>query len=79
MSVNLQLLKDYLLKNIIKGKTNISDDEKLFSTGIIDSFGMLDLLFFIKEQYGANIEDYEIADNNVDSLNDLAKLISSKI
>jgi len=39
---------------------------------------MLDLLFFIKEEFGVNIEDYEIIDNNVNSLNDLINVINEK-
>lgn len=78
MAEDSKLLKDYLLKNIIKNKKTIDDNEPLFSTGLIDSFGMLDLLFFIKEQFGVNIEDYEIIDNNVNTLNDLTNIIAEK-
>ena len=73
-----KVLQEYLLNNIINGKKTIDDNEPLFSTGLIDSFGMLDLLFFVKEQFGVNIEDYEIIDNNVNSLNDLMNLINEK-
>jgi acyl carrier protein len=78
MEVDSKQLKEYLLKNIIKGKKAIDDNEPLFSTGLIDSFGMLDLLFFIREEFRVNIEDYDIIDNNVNSLNDLIKIINEK-
>jgi len=78
MSIDVQPLKDYLLKNIIKDKSSIFNDDKLFSSGLVDSFGTLDLIFFIKEQYGKSIEDYDIADNNTDTFDDLVNLINSK-
>jgi len=79
MSLDLNLLKNYLLQNIISQKKSIEMDEPLFSTGFIDSFGTLDLIFFLNAQFGTSIEYYEIVDNNVDSLNDLVKLIQSKL
>ena len=78
MSISVQPLKDYLLTNIIRDKRNISNDEPLFSNGLVDSFGILDLIFFIKEQYNTNMEDFEIADNNIDTLDELASYIEKK-
>jgi len=79
MSLDLNILKNYLLQNIILQKKSIESDEPLFSTGFIDSFGTLDLIFFLNAQFGVSIEYYEIVDNNVDSLDDLERLIESKL
>lgn len=78
MGDSMEILRDYLLSNIIKDKDHIQSDEPIFSTGLVDSFGMLDLVFFIREQFGVSMEEYEIPDNNVDTLADLVELIQSK-
>lgn len=78
MSADPYPLKDYVLQHIVPSKTDIDYDEPLFTSGLVDSFGLLDLLFFIREQYGVNIEDFEITDNNLDTLNTLAEYIESK-
>lgn len=79
MNESIEILKDYLLSNIIKDKHNIESDEPIISSGLVDSFGMLDLVFFIREQFGVSMEEYEIPDNHVDTLDDLAELIHSKM
>ncbi|MGE5328850.1 MAG: hypothetical protein ACM3KR_05020 [Deltaproteobacteria bacterium] len=79
MSLDLNVLKSFLLENIIFQKTSIEADEPLFSTGFIDSFGTLDLIFFLNTQYGTSLEYYEFVENNVDSLNDIEKLVQSKL
>lgn len=79
MPVDLNALKKFLLQNIIIQKDSIEPDEPLFSTGFIDSFGTLDLLYFLNQQYGTAFEYYEIVENNVDTLNDIVKLIESKL
>jgi len=78
MEIDLQPLKEYLLQNIITSVDSIDDDEPLFSSGLVDSFGMLDLLFFISEEYGISIEHFEITDNGVDTLTELGNLIEEK-
>jgi len=38
------------------GKTNVGRDTPLFSTGIIDSFGVLELIAFLEETFGVEID-----------------------
>ena len=79
MVLDLKPLKDFLASNIIKDGSIPENDSPLFTNGLIDSFGMLDLLFFINEQYGVRIEDFEMVDRSVDSINDIKDLIISKL
>lgn len=79
MAINLQPLKEYLLENLITSQDEIDENEPLFSTGLIDSFGILDLLFFINEEYDVSIEHFDLTDNEVDTLSDLGKLIKERI
>lgn len=78
MAVNLIPLKEYLLDNVITSQDDIDENEPLFSTGLIDSFGILDLLFFINEEYNVSIEHFDLTDNEVDSLSDLGSLIEER-
>jgi acyl carrier protein len=78
MVIDSKPLKDYLLGNIIKNKEILDENESLFSSGLIDSFGMLDLIFFIREQYHVVIEDYDIADNHVDTIKEIIAMIEKR-
>ena len=78
MAIDSKPLKDYLLENIIKNKEILDENESLFLSGLIDSFGMLDLIFFIGEQYHVVIEDYDIADNYVDTIKEIIAMIEKR-
>jgi acyl carrier protein len=79
MSVDLHPLKDYLLNNLITDRFTIDDDEPIFTSGLIDSFGALNLLVYINEHYSVSIDESELTENSTDSLNDFGCLIENKI
>ncbi|NLM44716.1 MAG: hypothetical protein GX201_12020 [Clostridiales bacterium] len=73
-----EAIKDYLLKNIIKGKKDLGYDESLINSGLIDSFGILELTFFIDKTFDIKVEDYEILDAEADTINKIVELMDEK-
>jgi len=53
-------------------------DENLISTGLIDSFSLMDLALFVEDQFGVRIEDTELNAEQFDTLTQLASLIESR-
>ena len=56
----------------------IQPNETLISSGLIDSFSLVDLAIIIEELYGVRIEDYELNADEVDNLSQMADLILAK-
>ena len=56
----------------------IAADEKLISSGLIDSFSLVDLSLMIEDDYGVQIDDTELNADTFDTLIDLAALIQSR-
>ncbi|MCC7118879.1 MAG: acyl carrier protein [Anaerolineales bacterium] len=56
----------------------IGAEEPLISSGLIDSFSLMDLALFVEDTFGARIEDTELNANTFDSLTQLASLIQSR-
>lgn len=56
----------------------IAADEKLISSGLIDSFSLVDLSLMIEDDYGVQIDDTELNAETFDTLNELAALIQSR-
>jgi acyl carrier protein len=56
----------------------IKSDEALISSGLIDSFSLMDLALFVEDTFGVKIEDTELNADTFDSLNQLAGLIESR-
>ncbi|MCL6511495.1 MAG: acyl carrier protein [Anaerolineae bacterium] len=68
--VTTQILKQP--KRILKG------DEPLISSGLIDSFHLVDLGLFIEDKFGVRIEDSELNADTFDTLDQLVVLIQSR-
>lgn len=72
------MIKEFLLENIIKGKRDISYDDSLINSGLVDSFGILELVFFIDSTFDIRVEDYEVIDAEADTINKIVALVESK-
>lgn len=79
MNEIIQKLNAYIAKDILKQpKRVITPDEKLISSGLVDSFSLVDLGLFIEDTFGVRIEDTELNADTFDSLEQLAALIQSR-
>jgi acyl carrier protein len=56
----------------------ISADEPLISSGLIDSFSLVDLAIQVEELFNVRIEDFELNSDTFDSLNQLADIVISR-
>ncbi len=57
----------------------IAADEKLISSGVIDSFSLMDLALFVEDTFGVQIDDTELNADTFDTLEALAELIQSRL
>ncbi len=72
-------LSKYIANVILKQpKRQIAEDAPLISSGIVDSFHLVDLAIFIEEQFGVRIDDTELNADTFDSLRQLADLIQQR-
>lgn len=56
----------------------IGPDEPLLSSGLIDSFHLVDLALFVEDNYGVHIDDSELNAGTFDSLSQLAAFIQTR-
>jgi acyl carrier protein len=59
-------------------KRVIKPDEPLISSGLVDSFSLMDLSLLIENNFGVRIEDTELNAETFDSLEQLADLIQKR-
>ena len=75
----ISTLEQYIATKVLKQPNRkISPAEALISSGLIDSFSLMDLALFVEDTYGVRIEDTELNADTFDSLNQLAALIESR-
>ena len=72
-------LSGFIATKILKQpKRVIRADEPLISSGLIDSFSLMDVSLFVEDTFGVRIEDTELNADTFDSLEQLAKLVMSR-
>ena len=72
-------LEKYIATQILKQPNRkIATDEKLISSGLIDSFSLMDLALFVEDTFGVRVEDTELNAQTFDTLSQLASLIESR-
>lgn len=72
----IDLLAEKITKNLLKDpKLQLERTEPLISSGLLDSFNLVDLALIIEEEFGVRIEDYELNADTFDTLEELAQLI----
>ena len=74
------LLAQHIATKILRQpKREIPPDGALISSGLIDSFNLVDLALFIEDTYQVHIDDTELNASTFDSLNQLTALIQSRL
>ena len=75
----IEELAGHISTEIIKQpKRIIRPDEPLLSSGLVDSFSLVDLSLFVEDRYGVRIDDTELNAQTFDTLEQLARLIESR-
>jgi acyl carrier protein len=71
-------IRQYILAKYLRGETaaNLPDDAQLRTSGILDSVAILQLVRFLEERYGIEVEAHEM--DNFDTIENIAAFVESK-
>lgn len=73
-------LRSYILDNFLFGDDNGFDDTVSFlDTGIINSTGILELIYFLEERFSIIVKDEELIPENLDSISNLLGFLGKKL
>lgn len=76
--INIKLAA-YIAAEILKQPQRmIRPDEPLISSGLVDSFSLMNLSLFVENNFGVRIEDTELNAETFDTLQQLVALIQSR-
>lgn len=75
----LETLGQKIASDVLKQpKREINPDEPLISSGLIDSFSLVDLALIVEDIFGVHIDDTELNADTFDTLEQLASLIRDR-
>lgn len=74
-----QQVRDFLTTNFyVADPVSLKDDVSLLDLGIIDSTGVLEVIFFVEDTFGIKVEDSEMLPENLDSIERIANFVDRK-
>ncbi len=77
--VYIQSIVEYLKGSVLLDPSeSIPQDRSLLEAGILDSYGIVDLLTFIEREFGLAIPDGDVTKENMGSIRKMAQYISAR-
>ncbi|MCW9014621.1 MAG: acyl carrier protein [Gammaproteobacteria bacterium] len=79
MSVEQQI-RDYILENYLftDDQSALINGDSFLEKGILDSTGILEVIYFIEDEFGVKVEDEEMIPENLDSVDNIVAFIGRK-
>jgi acyl carrier protein len=73
-------IQDFVLENYLPGesRSNLQGDTPLRTSGILDSIATLNLIGFIEQRYGIQVEAHETGIENFDRISDIVAFVERK-
>ena len=57
----------------------VTDESSLLDTGTVDSTGVLEVVAFVESTFGFRLEDGEMTQENLDSIDRIARFVERKL
>ena len=75
----IEKLTNYLKNEVLQQPDReIKANEALISSGLIDSFSLVDVALFVEDEFGVTIDDTELNAETFDTLDALADLVIAR-
>jgi acyl carrier protein len=75
-----ELVKNFIVENFLFGEERkLNDDTDFFSSGIIDSTGIVELVGFLESSLPVKVNDHELIVKNFSSLSNITAYLKLKL
>ena len=78
MDLERENLRRYLYEKQGLEPADFEDDTLLFSSGLLDSFSMVDLIMFIEEAAGIRVHPIDVTLDNFDSIERILAFVEAR-
>jgi acyl carrier protein len=79
MSAEAQI-RNYILENYLftDDQSALDSGDSFLDKGILDSTGILEVIYFLEDEFSIKVEDSEMVPENLDSVNNIVAFIGRK-
>lgn len=73
-------VRDYILDNYLftDDQSALSSNDSFLEKGILDSTGILEVIYYLEDEFGIKVADEEMIPENLDSVKNIVAFIDSK-
>lgn len=74
-------LREFILENYLFSEDQdlLADQDSFLEKGILDSTGILELIFYLEEEFNVQVAEGDMVPENLDSVDNLVSYLSAKI
>jgi acyl carrier protein len=76
--MNSESLKNYLGERMGLDTTSLADETPLFSSNLLDSFSMVDLIMFIEKESAVRLDPTDVSLDNLDSIERILRFVAAR-
>jgi acyl carrier protein len=76
--MNSESLKNYLGERMGLDTTSLADETPLFSSNLLDSFSMVDLIMFIENESAVRLDPTDVSLDNLDSIERILRFVAAR-
>ena len=73
-------IRNYLLENYLftDDQSALGDSDSFLEQGILDSTGIMEVIFFLEEEFDISVNDEEMVPENLDSVSNILGFLDKK-
>ncbi len=73
-------LRTYILENYLFSEepSDLNNSDSFMEKGILDSTGIMEVIFYLEDEFGIQVEDEEMVPENLDSIDNLLAFLDRK-
>ena len=73
-------IRNYILENYLftDEQSALKNNDSFLTKGILDSTGILEVIYFLEEDFGVKIDDEEMIPENLDSVDNILGFLERK-
>jgi len=77
---NESKVRNFILENYLfsEDQSELDSNDSFLNKGIIDSTGIMEVIFFLEDEFGVQVEDEDMVPENLDSINSIVRFIATK-
>lgn len=73
-------LRDFVEENFLYMRPDfeLRNDQSLMGNGIVDSMGVMEMIQFLEEEFGVEVDDADITEENLGSVDAIAEFVAAR-